>query len=76
MKQYLADQAKRARVFVALDKWPVVCEICGKKPALVKDVTVAGHTRRRLKVYSCVQCHAARGITVSLADYLTAGQIA
>ena len=73
-EQYLADQAKRARARRAT-KWPV-CSICGKKPALVKDVTVAGHTRRRLKTYPCVQCHAVRGVTVSRADYLTPGKIA
>ena len=59
-EQCLADQAKRARARRAR-KWPV-CPECGKKPALVKDVTIAGHTRRRLKIYSCVQCHAASGI--------------
>ena len=73
-EQCLADQAKRARARRA-NKWPV-CSVCGKKPALVKDVTIAGHTRRRLKIYSCVQCHTARGKTVSRSDYLTPGQTA
>ena len=73
-EQCLADQAKRARARRA-NKWPV-CPECGKKRALVKDVTIAGHTRRRLKTYPCVQCHTARGITVSRADYLTPGEMA
>ena len=73
-EQCRADQAKRARARRA-NKWPV-CPECGKKPALVRDVTVAGHTRHRLKTYQCAQCHRDRGLTVRLADYLTPGEMA
>ena len=50
-EQCLADQAKRARARRER-QWPV-CPTCKKNPALVKNVTIAGHTRRRLKVFSC-----------------------
>ena len=71
-EQCLADQAKRARARRAL-QWPM-CSRCGKRPALMKDVTIAGHTRRRLKRYQCIQCHADQGRTVRPADFLTPGK--
>ena len=71
-EQCLADQAKRARARRA-QQWPM-CSRCGKRPALMKDITVAGHTRRRLKRYQCIQCHADQGRTVRPADFLTPGK--
>ena len=71
-EQCLADQVKRARARRA-QQWPM-CSRCGKRPALMKDVTVAGHTRPRLKRYQCIQCHADQGRTVRPADFLTPGK--
>ena len=55
----LEDQAKRAQARRER-LWPR-CKVCNKKPALVKDVTIAGHTRRRLKVLPRRACYKSNG---------------